>query len=82
MSARCFDTNGYLVDAAGYRQHRGLGQIKRWEPSLVGPDAVQVATTGIWDDVVLGLKGGPGTDVNHANIGVSISGGDEIGDPG
>lgn len=53
-------------------------QIDCWNATLAAPGVVQVATSGIWDNVVLGLKGGPGKDVNHAKIGVSISGGDEL----
>jgi hypothetical protein len=42
------------------------------------PGAVQIATTGKWDEKTLGLEGGLGSDYNHAKIGVSISGTDSI----
>jgi hypothetical protein len=46
-----------------------------WDPSLKDhPGAVQIATTGQWQGKKFGLNGGPGTNSNHAKIGVSMSG--------
>jgi hypothetical protein len=47
-----------------------------WDESLKKrPGAVEIATTGKWEGTVIGLKGGPSPDSNHAKIGVSTSGG-------
>jgi hypothetical protein len=51
-------------------------QIKCWDPSLSAPGAVQIATSGQWQGTVFALKGGLGTDSNHAKIGVSTDGSD------
>jgi hypothetical protein len=48
-------------------------QIKCWDDHLHDPGAVEVATTGRWEDTSFGLKGGPGPDFNHAKIGVSLA---------
>ena len=46
-----------------------------WDPSLTTkPGAVEIATSGTWQNITIGLKGGLGTDFNHAKIGVSTSG--------
>jgi len=45
--------------------------IKCWDDGLGTPGAVEIATSGQWDGTVFGLKGGLGTDFNHAKIGVS-----------
>ena len=45
-----------------------------WSSSLPPPGGVEVATSGIWDGVRIGLKGGLPADGNHAKIGVSTSG--------
>jgi hypothetical protein len=45
-----------------------------WDKSLGRPGAVDIATTGAWQSTVFGLKGGPGSDFNHAKIGVSTDG--------
>jgi len=45
-----------------------------WSSTLAKPGAVDIATTGQWNNVVFSLKGGPGTDSNHAKLGVSTSG--------
>jgi hypothetical protein len=49
-------------------------RVKCWDDSLEKPGAVQVATSGHWDDQEIGLTGGPGPNFNHAKIGVSTSG--------
>ncbi len=48
--------------------------IDCWDSSLPKPGAVQIATSGHWQDTVFGLKGGGGPDFNHAKVGVSTSG--------
>jgi Deoxyribonuclease II len=45
-----------------------------WSPSLGKPGAVEVATTGKWQDKSFDLTGGLGTNHNHAKLGVSTSG--------
>jgi Deoxyribonuclease II len=47
-------------------------QITCWDKGLQDAGAVQVATSGKWEDTPFGLKGGPGPDFNHAKIGVSV----------
>jgi hypothetical protein len=47
-------------------------QITCWDKGLHDSGAVQVATSGQWQDTSFGLKGGPGPDFNHAKIGVSL----------
>ncbi|MEI6021393.1 MAG: deoxyribonuclease II family protein [Bacteroidota bacterium] len=43
-----------------------------WDSGVVGtPGAVEIATTGTWDGKIIGLKGGPGRNFNHAKIGIS-----------
>jgi hypothetical protein len=49
-----------------------------WDKSLGKPGAVEIATSGKWDEKTLGLEGGLGSNYNHAKIGVSISGNDSI----
>jgi len=46
--------------------------IKCWHDDLGTPGPVKIATSGIWDDVKLSLKGGPQLDSNHAKFGVSL----------
>ena len=48
--------------------------IDCWDSSLPKPGAVQIATSGHWQDTAFGLKGGGGPDFNHAKVGVSTSG--------
>ena len=48
--------------------------IACWSTDLPAPGAVEIATSGHWAGKVIGLKGGPAPDGNHAKIGVSISG--------
>jgi hypothetical protein len=48
--------------------------ISCWSDTLGKPGAVEIATTGEWDGTTIGLTGGPGTNFNHAKIGISISG--------
>ena len=45
--------------------------ITCWNDGLGTPGPVQIAITGEWDGMRLGLKGGPQLDSNHAKIGVS-----------
>ena len=45
-----------------------------WDASLGKPGAVDIATTGQWQQVSMGLRGGKGPDFNHAKIGVTTSG--------
>jgi hypothetical protein len=47
-----------------------------WDSSLGKPGAVEIATTGQWQGITLGLTGGDGADFNHAKIGVTTSGSD------
>jgi hypothetical protein len=42
-----------------------------WKPGWGKPGPVAIATTGMWNNVVLGLQGGEGTNFNHAKIGIS-----------
>jgi hypothetical protein len=48
--------------------------ISCWDNSLSTPGAVEIATTGHWAAQGFSLTGGPGTNFNHAKVGVSISG--------
>jgi len=48
--------------------------IPCWSSTLALPGRVEIATSGQWDGVKFGLKGGLGTDFNHAKIGVTASG--------
>lgn len=45
--------------------------ISCWATGLGEPGPVEIATTGVWDGVELGLTGGASTSHNHAKIGVS-----------
>jgi hypothetical protein len=49
-------------------------KIGCWDESLGRPGPVAIATTGAWAGKDFGLTGGPGSDFNHAKVGVSISG--------
>jgi len=49
-------------------------KIACWSNTLGKPGPVAIATTGQWEGQTIGLKGGLGTDFNHAKIGVSTSG--------
>ena len=49
-------------------------KIACWSNTLGKPGAVEIATTGQWAGQQIGLKGGIGSDFNHAKIGVSTSG--------
>jgi len=42
-----------------------------WAPGLGIPGAVDIATNGNWNGIVIGLQGGDGPNFNHAKIGVS-----------
>src|SRR6202165_4763402 len=50
-------------------------RIGCWDDSLSKLGAVEIATTGQWNGQTFGLKGGLGSNFNHAKIGVSTSGG-------
>jgi len=45
-----------------------------WSSTLATPLEVQIATSGVWDNVTFGLTGGLGTNYNHAKIGHSLGG--------
>ena len=45
-----------------------------WDSALDQPGAVDIATTGSFAGTPFGLTGGPGTNFNHAKIGISTSG--------
>ncbi len=49
-----------------------------WGTDLGTPGAVDIATTGIWEDVSLGLEGGMGTNFNHAKVGISTDTGNPL----
>jgi len=49
-------------------------EIGCWSDALATPGAVQIATTGKWEDAEFALTGGPSANGNHAKMGVSISG--------
>ena len=49
-------------------------RIHCWNGNLKLPGKVEVATSGQWNGVKFGLKGGLGSDFNHAKIGVTVSG--------
>lgn len=53
-------------------------KVACWSDALGKPGGVEIATTGQWDGMTIGLTGGPGSDRNHAKIGVSISGNRDI----
>lgn len=42
-----------------------------WGEALGDPGAVEIATTGTWQDMSIGLTGGTGSKFNHSKIGVS-----------
>lgn len=42
-----------------------------WATGLGTPGAVEIATSGVWEGTVLGLKGSEGDQSNHAKIGIS-----------
>lgn len=46
-------------------------EIGCWDESLGDPGAVAIATSGQFNGTSIGLTGGPGTNNNHAKIGVS-----------
>lgn len=46
--------------------------ISCWANRIGEPNQVQIATTGKWKGVELGLTGGDGTQYNHAKLGVSM----------
>jgi hypothetical protein len=50
-------------------------EITCWDGTLHEPGPVQIATSGEWADTKFGLTGGyPGSNFNHAKIGVSTPG--------
>ena len=46
-------------------------EVGCWDPSLGKPGAVDIATTGTWEGMTIGFKGGPTSNGNHAKVGVS-----------
>jgi hypothetical protein len=48
-----------------------------WDASLTAPGAVEIATSGQWDGITIGLKGNV-DDGNHAKIGVSTAAGSDL----
>lgn len=46
-------------------------EISCWPAGMAKPGAVEIATTGTWNGVTIGLQGGEGTNFNHAKIGIS-----------
>jgi Deoxyribonuclease II len=48
--------------------------ISCWATSLGKPGPVEIAVSGRWQGKSFGLKGGAGTNFNHAKLGVSTSG--------
>jgi hypothetical protein len=52
----------------------GATTITCWDDALGTPGAVEIATSGQWNGKKFGLTGGPGTNFNHAKLGVSTSG--------
>jgi hypothetical protein len=48
--------------------------IACWASGLGAPGAVDIAVSGSWAGKPFGLKGGLGTDFNHAKIGVTTAG--------
>ncbi len=56
-----------------YSTERGSKLLTCWHGELGDPGAVEIATTGKWGGVTLGLEGGLGADYNHAKYGVSTS---------
>jgi hypothetical protein len=48
--------------------------IPCWSGNLHSPGRVEIATSGQWNGTKFGLKGGLGSDFNHAKIGVAVSG--------
>lgn len=46
-------------------------QIADWPAGTGSPGPVEIATTGTWNGVSIGLQGGDGETFNHAKIGVS-----------
>ncbi len=55
-----------------YSTEKGSKVLTCWDPALGTPGAVDIATTGTWGDITLGLEGGLGANHNHAKFGVSI----------
>lgn len=49
-------------------------KINCWNEALGRPRAVEIVTTGKWDDIPFALTAGPSANGNHAKVGVSISG--------
>jgi hypothetical protein len=62
--------------------------VSCWPPALGAlkkPDAVEIATTGTWNEIQIGLTGAPQKDdsghplgLNHAKVGVSTSPGSSL----
>ena len=48
-------------------------EIECWKDGLNKPGPVQIATSGSWDHISIGLTGGEGPHHNHAKFGVSTA---------
>lgn len=49
----------------------GSSHISCWATGLGEPGDIEIATTGSWDGVELGMTGGEGLNYNHAKLGIS-----------
>ncbi len=61
-----------------YSTERNSSELTCWQSDLGTPGAVDIATTGTWGDITLGLEGGLGANHNHAKFGVSTSSGSTL----
>ncbi len=61
-----------------YSTEKDSKELTCWDPALGTPGAVDVATTGTWGKITLGLEGGLGANHNHAKFGVSTSSGTSL----
>jgi hypothetical protein len=52
----------------------GSTTVNCWDAQLGSPGAVEIATSGVWENAYLGLIGTPSPSGNHAKIGVSMDG--------
>ena len=58
-----------------YSTEKDSTELTCWDDRLGTPGAVDIATTGTWGKITLGLKGGLGANYNHAKLGVSTTAG-------
>ncbi|MEM7352536.1 MAG: deoxyribonuclease II family protein [Acidobacteriota bacterium] len=61
-----------------YSMEKGSELLTCWDDSLGASGTVEIATTGTWGKISLGLEGGLGRNYNHAKFGVSTSPGDTL----